>query len=212
MEQARALVSGCGVTVAIFLGAAVLGTVCAFLGGLGRLSRDPILRGVARAYVEVFRGSSVLVLLFWFAYAFPALGVKLPLPLVGVLVPGLSIGAYGAEVVRGALLAVPKGQHEAALALNLTSRQRMRHVVLPQAVRAMLPPFGNLLIELLKTTALVSLVLLTDLTKAAKQLADHTGLAVPTFALVLALYFVLATGLAFGVRRLERRFSRGVAR
>lgn len=114
--------------------------------------------------MEVFRGTSALVQLFWFYFVLPMFGMKLPALLVGIVVLGANAGAYGAEVVRGAILAVPAGQREAAVALNLTRARTIWRIILPQAVPAMLPPTGNLLIELLKNTALVSLITITDLT------------------------------------------------
>ena len=135
----------------------------AVVAGVGRLSTRRPLRWLASVYVEVFRGTSALVQLFWFYFVLPLFGLQLPAMLVGIGGAG-SRGAYGAEVVRGAIRAVPPGQREAGVALNFTRGQILRRLVLPQAVPAMLPPAGNLLIELLKNTALVSLVTITDLT------------------------------------------------
>jgi polar amino acid transport system permease protein len=128
----------------------------------------------------------------------------------GVLVLGLNIGAYGAEVVRAAIEAVPKGQWRAAVALNLTRRQTMRHVVLPQAWAMMLPPFGNLAIELLKSTALVSMIAVTDLTQAGLFIRDDTHRTVETFGALLLVYFALSLAISAVMRRLERRASRGL--
>ncbi|MGE3547109.1 MAG: amino acid ABC transporter permease, partial [Kofleriaceae bacterium] len=150
-ESIHLLLHGLLVTLELCLGGAALAIVLAFLAGLGRLSLDPIVRGAARIYVELFRGTSILVQLFWFYFAFPlVLGIEIPAMAAGILVLGLNVGAYGAEVVRGAIQDVPQGQHEAAIALDLTRWQRMRHVIVPQALPAMLPPAGNLLIELVK--------------------------------------------------------------
>jgi polar amino acid transport system permease protein len=202
---------GLAVTVQIAACGAVLAVVCALLAGLGRLSRDPIVRGYARVYVEVFRGTSALVQLFWFYFALPILlGVRLDAFTVGVLVLGLNVGAYGAEVVRGAIIDVPRGQIQAAAALNLTRWQTMRHVILPQAAVAMLPPMGNLLIELLKSTALVSMITLNDLTRIGLFLRDDTLRTVEIFGLLLAIYFGLSLLITAGVRGLERRLSHGL--
>ncbi|MBW3599394.1 MAG: ectoine/hydroxyectoine ABC transporter permease subunit EhuC [Planctomycetes bacterium] len=205
------LLEGLSVTVQVAACGAALAIVCALLAGLGRLSRDPIVRAYARVYVEVFRGTSALVQLFWFYFALPILlGVRLDAFTVGVLVLGLNIGAYGAEVVRGAIIDVPRGQIQAAAALNLTRCQTMRYVVLPQAVVAMLPPMGNLLIELLKGTALVSMITLSDLTRIGLFLRDDTLRTVEIFGLLLAIYFGLSLLITVAVRGLERRFSRGL--
>jgi polar amino acid transport system permease protein len=102
--------------------------------------------------------------MFWFYFALPHFGIVLPAFAVAVITMGLNYGAYASEIVRSSILAIPKGQTEAAIALNMTPRQRMWRVILPQAFRLMLPGFGNISIELLKGTALVSLITLNDLT------------------------------------------------
>src|SRR5205823_7624717 len=127
----------------------------------------------------------------------------------GVLALGLSYGAYGAEIVRGAIMQVPRGQWEAATAVNMSASQRMRYVVLPQAIVAMLPPLGNLLVDLLKATSLVSLIALSDLTYRGKILQGALGHPLEIFALVLVVYFVVNFVLTRLVRLLERRVSHG---
>jgi len=201
------LLPGLGVTCGVTLGAAALAVPAALAAGLLRAQGPAPARAAAAVYVEVFRGTSALVQLFWAYFALPLLGLRLPAGVVAVLVLGLNIGAYGAEVVRGALEAVPAGQREAAAALGLSPRQALRQVVLPQAAPAMLPPAGNLLIELLKATALVSLITMTDLTFQAKVLQAETLQTAELFGLVLVLYFLLAQLLAGGVRVLERRVA-----
>jgi polar amino acid transport system permease protein len=125
---------------------------------------------------------------------------------------GLTVGAYGSEVVRAAVLAVDRGQREASVALNMPHWLMMRRIVLPQAVLAMLPPFGNLLIELMKGTALVSLIAITELTFAGRQILQTEGLArrEETFLLTLLLYALAAVPIILGVRWLERRVGRGL--
>lgn len=204
------LLSGLWVTLQVFLGGAILALLCAFLAGGARISRDPVVRACATGYVELFRGTSALVQLFWFYFALPLLvGLHLDAVLVGIVVLGLNVGAYGAEIVRGSIQAVPSGQHQAAIALNMTRWQRMRYVILPQACLAMLPPFGNLAIELLKSTALVSMITVTDLTRAALNVRDNTLRTTEIFALLLGVYFVLSLLVTAAVRGFERRLSRG---
>lgn len=205
------LASGLLVTVQVFLWGALLAIVCALSAGLARVSRDPILRVLSAIYIEVFRGTSALVQLFWFYFALPMLlGVSLDAMTVGVVVLGLNIGAYGAEVVRAAIISVPKPQHYAAIALNMTRWQRMRHVILPQAVPLILPPMGNLLIELLKTTALLSMITVTDLTRVGLFLRDETLRTAGIFGWLLVIYFLLSLVVTAGVRYLERLFSFGI--
>ena len=195
-------------TLLVFAGGTVLASICALMAGLGRRALDPIVRGVSATYVETFRGTSALVQLYWFYFALPMLlDIKLDAVLVGILVLGLNVGAYGAEVVRAAIESVPPGQLAAATALNLTRGQAMRYVVLPQALPIMLPPFGNLLIELLKSTALVSMITVTDLTRAGLFLRDETLQTAEIFGLLLAIYFGLSLVITVAIRRIERRLQ-----
>lgn len=196
---------GLQVTLRITLGAALLAIPLAVLAGLARLSGQRWLRMISTVYVEVFRGTSALVQLFWFYFVLPMFGLRLPAILVGIVVLALNAGAYGAEVVRGAIQAVPPGQREAGVALNFTRRQIMRRIILPQALPAMLPPAGNLLIELLKNTALVSLITITDLTFRGQLLRSETLQTTEIFSIMLLMYFAVALCITVAVRWLERR-------
>ena len=204
-ELAPPLLQGLAVTLEIMAGAVVLAVPLALAAGIGRLSSVRPLRWIAAVYVEVFRGTSALVQLFWFYFVLPLFGVQLPAMLVGIVVLALNAGAYGAEVVRGAIRAVPPGQREAGIALNLTRGQIMRRIVVPQAVPAMLPPAGNLLIELLKNTALVSLITITDLTFRGQLLRSETLRTTEIFTLMLLMYFAVALLITASVRLLERK-------
>ena len=204
-ELVPPLLEGLVVTLEIMAGAVVLAVPLALASGIGRMSPLRPVRWLASVYVEVFRGTSALVQLFWFYFVLPLFGVQLPAMLVGIVVLALNAGAYGAEVVRGAIRAVPPGQREAGVALNLTRGQIMRRIVVPQAIPAMLPPAGNLLIELLKNTALVSLITITDLTFRGQLLRSETLRTTEIFALMLLMYFAVALLITAGVRLLERR-------
>ncbi|HEX7048434.1 MAG TPA: ectoine/hydroxyectoine ABC transporter permease subunit EhuC [Gammaproteobacteria bacterium] len=203
-----ALIEGLRVTLQLTVGGAVVALLLAVAAGLGRRSRHRWLRWPANVYVETFRGTSALVQLFWFYFALPFFGVSLPALVTGVLVLGLNSGAYGAEVVRSAINNVPRGQWEAGRALNLDERKVLFRVILPQALPMMLPPAGNLLIELLKNTALVSLITLSELTFTAQVQRAATLDTVPLFALTLLIYFFVAQILVAGMRRLERAVTR----
>lgn len=203
-----ALVGGLRVTLQLTVGGALLALVLALAAGLGRRSRSRWLRWPANVYVETFRGTSAMVQLFWFYFALPFFGVSLPALLTGVLVLGLNSGAYGAEVVRSAINNVPTGQWEAGRALNLSDQRILWRIVAPQALPMMLPPAGNLLIELMKNTALVSLITLSELTFTAQVQRAATLDTVPLFALTLLIYFLVAQLLLVGMRRLERRVTR----
>jgi polar amino acid transport system permease protein len=198
------LLRGLWITLQLAAGGIALTVVLALLAGLGRRARLAPLRWIALAYIEVFRGTSALVQLFWFFYVLPLVGVDMKPMATGILVLGLNAGAYGAEVVRGAIQAVPREQWEATIALNLTPTQGLWRVILPQAIPAMIPPFGNIFIELLKNTALVSLISITELTFAAKLVRDHTLDTAVVFSLALLLYFGAALGITAIMRGLER--------
>lgn len=199
------LLGGLLITVALTALGMVLAVVVAFVAGMGRMSHRRWLRWPAGAFIEFFRGTSMLVQLFWLFFALPFFGIKLVPFAAAILALGLNEGAYGAEIVRGAINALPRGQREGAVALSLTPYQRMRWVILPQAVPAMIPPFGNVMVDLLKNTSLVSLVTVTDLTFRAQMVRNTTGATTAVFATILVLYFVVAYSLSLGTGWLERR-------
>jgi polar amino acid transport system permease protein len=145
------------------------------------------------------------VQLFWLFFALPLLGISLSPVTAGILGLALNIGAYGAEVVRGAIQAVPRGQYEAAIALNFTGRQTLWRIVLPQALREMIPPFGNLAVQNLKDTSLVSLITISDLTFRADALRNLTLQSEPILLLTLLMYFAMALVIMVFMRWLERR-------
>jgi polar amino acid transport system permease protein len=202
------LIDGLRVTLQLTVGGAVCALALAVMSGLGRRSRRAWLRWPATTYVELFRGTSAMVQLFWFYFALPFFGISLPALVTGVVVLGLNSGAYGAEVVRSAIANVPRGQWEAGRALNLSDARILWRIVVPQALPMMLPPAGNLLIELMKNTALVSLITLSELTFTAQVQRAATLETVPLFALTLLIYFLLAQVLLTGMRRLERNVTR----
>jgi polar amino acid transport system permease protein len=212
IETVIRLLDGLAVTLHVTAGGAAVAAVAALFAGLARLSRFRALVWPAVAYIETFRGTSALVQLFWFFFVLPFFGIELGAMATGILVLGLNTGAYGAEVVRGAILALPRGQLDAAAALNMNRWQTLRRVVLPQAVVAMLPPAGNLVIELLKNSALVSLIAITELTFSAQVVRSATLRSAEIFTLVLLLYFAVALCITGGFRALERRVRRNGAR
>lgn len=197
----------------VTLQATVLGSLLAlalsFLLGLMAGSRLLLVRGTSRVVVEFFRGTSLYIQLFWLYYAMPPLtGYELTPLLCGVVAFGLNYGAYGSEIVRGAINSVPRGQYEAALALNLSPARRMRKVILPQAWVQMIPSFTNLLIQLLKCTPLLWLISAADLMTVIQQLRDRTGETLTAYLTLLAAYFVLAYALTLLMNLLERTAKR----
>jgi polar amino acid transport system permease protein len=217
-SQYELLLEGAWITIQILIYSFALGVVLSLLFGVARLSEREWVRGAAFAYVEFARGISSIVLLFIMAIALPVLlGIRISqevLIFLGSLALGLNMGGYGAEIVRGSILAIPKGQTEATIALNLTPTQRLRYVILPQAMRIILPPMGNLTIEILKGTALVSLIGITDLMQSTRNIrqqqlaaASATDLTV-LFVNTLLIYFVMSQIVATVFRYFEGRLDR----
>jgi polar amino acid transport system permease protein len=208
------LMQGVRVTVELTVYSTILGAILSFAFGIGKLSRNALIKSISVAYIEIFRGTSLLVQLFWLYFALPvagqAIGIDLRLPPVvaGVLALSLNIGAYGAEVVRGAIQSVSKDQYEAAKALNFTPRKTLWRVALPQAIPEMMPSFGNLAIQNLKDTALVSLISLGDLAFRAEQLRNFTQDSTTIYTMALFMYFGLALVLTAMMKILERFVGR----
>jgi len=207
-EYLPALFKGAQITALLALCSLTLGTIMAFTAGIARFAGRPILSKIAVVYIEIFRGTSLLVQLFWLYYALPLMGVSFDPITTGIVGLGLNIGAYGAEVVRGALQSVPEAQHEAARALNFSRGHTLFHVILPQAVVEMMPAFGNLAIHNLKDTALASLIAISDLTFQAQRLRNLTLDSVTIYSLTLLGYFAMALVLAAAIRWLERYLKR----
>ncbi|SEU33043.1 amino acid ABC transporter permease [Nonomuraea wenchangensis] len=224
------ILDGIWVTIEI----SVLATVLGLLLGVGmailRLSHNPVLSGLATLYIWFFRGTPVLVqLIFWYnlAFLFPELVLKIPFTMIGVkwdtnevmtgftaamLGLGLNLAAYFAETVRAGIQAVDKGQTEAAYALGMTPAKRMRVIVLPQALRIIIPPTGNEFISMLKTTSLVYVVAGHDLMTNASQIYKANNL-IMELLIVASLWYMLMTAIAtFLQSRLERRFGSDAVR
>lgn len=208
-EHGSRLLTGTGYTIILILLSTILAVIIAFVMGVMRMSRNWIVNGLAFCYIELFRGTSLLVQLFWIFYVLPLFGLTLnPFP-AGFIAIGMNLGAYGAEIVRGAILSVPKGQWEAGIAINMPYYQSLRRIIIPQAILLMLPAWGNLLIELLKGTALVALISVTDLMFEARQINAITYLSAQVFGTALIIYYILAR---FMLTPFMRWFERFMAR
>lgn len=214
IEVFPTLLKGVNITITVLILSAIFGYLMAFIAGLCRLSENMIVRKVTGFYVEIFRGTSLIVQLFWLYYALPMLfGIRIGSDiLAGVLAISLNYGAYMSEIVRGSILAVDKGQTEASVALNMSRSQRMRLVIFPQALRMMLPEFGNYLIQMLKATSLVSLIGMTDILYHGDILRSTNLAMAPTiYALILVFYFIMALPLIWLTRKMEAISKKGVA-
>jgi len=207
------LLDGTLVTLGQFGLAVLVAVAAALVSGLLKMAHAKTLRALAVVYIELFRGTSLLVQLYWFYFVLPLFGFTMDKFTVGFLTVGLCYGAYGAELVRGAIQSVPRGQWEAALALNMSPSQRMRRIILPQALVAILPPWGNLMIEILKGTALVALISVADLMFEARQINNNTYLSAQVFGTALIIYYIFARFMVTPVMRwLERVMARKIGR
>ncbi|QTD41993.1 ectoine/hydroxyectoine ABC transporter permease subunit EhuC [Sporosarcina sp. Te-1] len=207
------LLSGLKITLIVLLLSIIFSTLIALVAGLSRVSNYWLVRKFTGFYVEIFRGTSLIVQLFWFSYALPGLfNIHLGSDVwVAVLAISLNYGAYMSEIVRGAIQSVPAGQTEASIALNFTGFQRMRYIILPQAIRMMLPEYGNYIIQILKATSLVSLIGLTDLLYYGNiYRSTHLSEAPTVYLLILAVYFLLALPLILLTRKMEKVAKKGV--
>lgn len=214
IEVLPQIARGLGITITVLIAASLLAYVMAFVAGLSKLSNNVFIRKATGFYVEIFRGTSLIVQLFWLYYAIPML-FNIPLGSnwwIGVIAIGLNYGAYLSEVVRSSIVAVDQGQTEAATALNMTSFQRMRLIIFPQAVRMMLPEFGNYTILMLKSTSLVSLIGLRDILYYGDIIRSTNASITPlVYTLVLVLYFLLALPLIWLTRKGEGIAKKGAA-
>jgi polar amino acid transport system permease protein len=193
------------VTAAALTGSLVLGLIVA----LARMSKRPWLKMPATAYIEVFRNTPALIQLMWVYYCLPILtGIDLSAAPSATLALGVNGAAYVAEIIRGGIQSIDRGQVEAARTLGMSHFQTMRKIVLPQALRRMIPPFVNESVSLLKFSSLVSVLGVADLTYQAQVLSTTTFRPIEIFTFIAVVYFVLCTALSFMANRLERRLAR----
>ena len=209
LEYSPILIDGTITTIELTVASAILALIISFVVGLARFSGSLWVRGAAVVYLEFFRGTSAIVQMFFMFYVLPLFGLHFPPILAGILACGLHLGSYGSEVVRGAVQSVPRAQHEAATALNYTKYQKFRYVLLPQAIPVMIPTFGNLLIELLKLTAVASLITISDLTFMAQIIRAQTALTLEPFIVIMIIYFLIASILVAFTDFIGRKLSKG---
>ncbi|MHA8045709.1 amino acid ABC transporter permease, partial [Roseomonas mucosa] len=200
---------GLGVTIAFTVGIVLIGLVLVLIAGLGRLAPYAIIRWIAQAYIEVFRCTPVLVQLVWFYYALPILsGIDMSATSAAVLALSLYGGAFYAEIIRGGIVSIDAGQREAAEALGMTPGQSMRRIILPQAIKRMVPPLMNQSIIQFKNTSLVSVLAVPDLLYQGQAIAHDTYRPLETYSLVAVIYFAVLFPLTLLVQYLERRMAR----
>jgi len=230
------LLGGVAVTLRVTISAYVLATIIGLLVGLARVSKNPIIYNAATLYVEVIRGIPMIVLILYFAYAFipivvegihgignlglallPASGFfygvanlsirSIPAEVRGILALAVGYGAFEAEVFRAGIQSIGKGQMEAAKSLGMTYLQSMRYVILPQAIRRVLPPLGNDFIAMLKDSALLTVLAINELTQLSRLRRASTFQIIEVFNVVAFMYLSMTLVLSAGVRWLEKRMK-----
>lgn len=204
------LVKGVGLTISITILSVALGMVIGLIVGLSRLSGFRPLRAIATAYVELLRGTPLLVQLYIVFFGLGQFGIKLTAVQAAVTALSLNSGAYISEIVRAGILSVGKKQNEAAYALGLNGSQTMRLVVLPQAVRVMVPPLGNEFVTMIKESSLASTIGAAELIKQAQFVTSRTYQVFSTYIGVALIYFVMTFTTSLFLKRVERAVSKGV--
>jgi polar amino acid transport system permease protein len=203
------ILTGLGITIAYTIGTILLGLVVGLVTGLLRLSRNPVITAPLVAYVEIFRCTPLLVQIVWFYYALPVvLGIDIPAHVAAVLVLSLYTGAFYAEIIRGGVNSIERGQWDAARAIGMRRGQVMRHVILPQAVKRMIPPFMNQSIIQLKNTSLVSTIAVADLLYQGTIITAATYRPLEVYTMVAVIYFLVLFPLTLAAQQVELRLAR----
>jgi len=205
------LLTGAGVTLALSVASLAIGIVCGTLAALMRMSARPWLNKPASFYIWFMRGTPVLVQLVFIYNALPRLGIVLDVVWCSLLGLSLNEGAYLAEIIRAGILSVPKGQFEAARSVGLTHAQTMRMVILPQAMRVIIPPLGNTFNSLLKTSSLASVISMQELLERSEELMQNSFKVLEVLSIAALYYIVMTTVWGLIQKRLEAHFSRSHA-
>lgn len=199
-------------TIPLTLISFVLGLILAFFTALGRLSTNKLLNYIARIYVSIIRGTPLLVQLFIIFYGLPNLGFTInPFP-SAVIGFSLNVGAYASEIIRAAILSIPKGQWEAGYSIGMTFTQALRRIILPQAARVSIPPLSNTFISLVKDTSLASLVLVAELFRKAQEIAATNYEFLLLYSEAAILYWIICTILSIVQGRMESKLDRYVSK
>jgi len=204
------LLKGAVVTIQVTILAFILSSLLGLLLALMRLSRVAVLRRTAAIIIDVIRGLPIIVQLFYIYFVLPDFGIELTAFQAGVIGLGIAYSAYQAENFRGGIEAVDAGQREAAQAMGMRTGLLMRRVILPQAFRIALPPYGNVLVMVLKDSSLVSMITVLEMTRAGQLIASSTFENLTVYSLVAIMYLLMSLPLVGVLRRIERRVGAGV--
>lgn len=198
-------------TIPLSISSFVIGLALALVVALMRISGQPVLSAIARFYVSIIRGTPLLVQLFVIFYGLPSIGLTIdPWP-SAIIAFSLNVAGYAAEILRAAILSVPKGQWEAGHTIGMSRSLALRRVILPQAARVSVPPLSNTFISLVKDTSLASLILVTELFREAQQIAAFSQEFMLLYVEAAAIYWVFCLVLSSGQSALEKRLDRYVA-
>lgn len=200
-----------GVVLTLFISivSIILAVILAIFGALGRLSSNPIFNGLASLYVSVVRGTPLIVQIFFIFLGLPAAGIIVPEVPTGIIALSFNYGAYLTEVFRAGIQAVPYGQTEAARSLGMTESQVMRKVVLPQAVRIVIPPVANDFVAMTKDSALISVIGVQELLWRANAAGRPNGQSFQTILFAAGIYWIMTIALSSIQVRLERKMAQG---
>jgi cystine transport system permease protein len=201
------LLAGTGYTLLFAASSMVLGLLLGFVVALVRIAKVPLLAQIAAFYVSVMRGTPLLVQIFVIYYGLPSVGIEFQPVTAGILALTLNVAAYLSESMRGAIAGVHRGQWDAALSLGLTWWQGMRYIVAPQALRLAVPSLSNSLISLIKDTSLVSVITVTELMLATKEVIAQTFQPLPLYLAAAAIYWALSAGFEQLQKRVELRLE-----
>lgn len=205
---APVMLRGAGYTLLFALGAMSGGLLLGFMLAVARITPWPPLQWAATAYVSLMRGTPLLVQVFVIYYGLPSIGIEFSPMTAGILALSLNAGAYLSESLRGAILGISRGQWMASFSLGLNYGQTLRYIVVPQALRTAVPSMGNTLISLIKDTSLVSVITVTELMLATKEVIAVTFQPLPLYLAAAAVYWALSICFEALQRRVEQRLQR----
>ncbi|MFC4776778.1 amino acid ABC transporter permease [Paenibacillus sp. GCM10023252] len=200
--------AGMAFTIPLTIISFVLGFALAFLTAVAQLSSWRVLHAIARFYVWIVRGTPLIVQLFIIFYGLPSLGLTIDAFPAAVIGFSISVGAYGSEIMRAAILSIHKGQWEAAYAIGMTRTQALRRIILPQAARVSVPPLANSFISLLKDTSLAATLTMTELFQKGQQITAVVYEPLLIYCEVALIYLLFSSVLSVLQQQLERRFER----
>lgn len=202
-----AFLNGALMTLSLTVVAIIIGIVLGMILALGRISHNPVASGASKFYIWFFRGSPLMLQIMFIYYALPMiLPISIDMFPAGFIALGLNSAAYLAEIIRGAIQSIDKGQMEAAKALGMSYGQAMRKIIIPQSYRRLIPPVGNEFIGLLKDSSLVSVMGLTELLRTTTILSNADGKAI-YYVPCMIFYLALTTLFTFAFGKLEKKYS-----